>query len=514
MKKIIFTVIFIGAALGAVYLLSAPGNTAAAENTNAPVKQQYTCGMHPEIISDEPGYCPICGMKLTPKKDGAASSGSVTIDPVTTQNMGLKTVPAGYHTLSRAVRAFGKVTYREPNLYTVNLKINGWVEKLYVDYKGEQVSKGQPLLEIYSPELVAAQKEYLIAYKASMNNTEAAGNMRSLLEAARQRLLNWDISNDQLEQLEETGEVTRTMRISSPADGVVVVKKVSEGENLKAGAELYRVADLSSVWVVANVYEQDLPWVSLGQEATVVLPHLPGEKFTAAVSYVSPYLDENRQAEARLELNNPRALLKPGMYAEVTLHSVLSGDRLAAPRTAVIHSGVRELVYVATGEGAYEPRLITSGVVGEDDMVEVKSGLAAGEKVVVSGQFLLDSESRLSEAIGMDMSQHDHGGTVSLSEKKVQPTEEMPPAAMTGHEEHELSGIYTCPMPVHYHVLQYGEGTCPECGMKLVPVEETDNTGFYVCPMTEDRIVQKEPGRCSVCGMKLVKFEKDAGHDK
>ena len=514
MKKIIFTVIFIGAALGAVYLLSAPGNTAIAENTGTAVEQQYTCGMHPEIISDEPGYCPICEMKLTPKKDGAGKSGSVTIDPVTTRNMGLKTVPAGYRTLSRAVRSFGKVTYREPNLFTVNLKVNGWVEKLYVDYKGARVSKGQMLLEIYSPDLVAAQKEYLIAYKASMNNTQAAGNMQNLLEAARQRLRNWDISNEQLERLEETGEVTRTMRINSPADGVVIVKKVSEGEHLKTGAELYLIADLSSVWVVANVYEQDLPWVSLGREATVVLPHIPGEILTAKVSYVSPYLDENRQAEVRLELNNPAALLKPEMYAEVTLHSVLAGDRLAVPRTAVINSGVRELVYVASGEGAYEPRLIASGVVGEDDLVEIKSGLEAGEKVVVSGQFLLDSESRLNEAIGMDMSQHDHGGTVPLSDEKVQPTDEMHPAAGAGHEGHEPSGIYTCPMPVHFHVLRYGEGDCGECGMKLVPVEETDNAGFYACPMRECGVVQAEPGRCSVCGMKLVEFEKDTGHDK
>ncbi|MBN1213263.1 MAG: efflux RND transporter periplasmic adaptor subunit, partial [candidate division Zixibacteria bacterium] len=374
MKKYIFAVILISAALGAVYLFLAPGSTVVAKNNNNPVKRQYTCGMHPEIISDEPGYCPICGMKLTLKKDGTNSSVSVTIDPVTTRNMGLKTVPVDYLTLSRSVNAFGKVSYREPNLYTVNLKVNGWVEKLYVAFKGERVSKSQPLLEIYSPELMAAQKEYLIAYKASLNDTEAAGNMRSLLEAVRQRLLNWDISDDQLKRLEETGDISRTLSISSPAEGVVVDKKVSEGEYLKAGAELYRLADLSSVWVIASIYEQDLPWVSLGQKATIALPNLPGEKFKATVSYISPYLDERRLAEVRLELSNPRALLKPEMYAEVTLHSTLSGDRLAVPRAAVIHSGVRELVYVVSGEGAYEPRLITSGAVGEDDMVEVLSG--------------------------------------------------------------------------------------------------------------------------------------------
>jgi Cu(I)/Ag(I) efflux system membrane fusion protein len=265
MKKTILTVIFAGLVWFAAGLLPVPGSRVQAQDSKTPVKPQYTCSMHPEIISDEPGYCPICGMKLTLKKDVTAPSGSVTIDPVTIQNMGLKTVPVGNQSLSRAVRAFGKVTYREPNLYTVNLKVNGWVEKLYVDFKGDRVTRGQPLLEIYSPELVAAQKEYLIAYKASTGNPETAGNMQSLLEAARERLRNWDISDDQLDNLERTGEVSRTMMINSPADGVVVEKKVSEGDHLKPGAVLYSLSDLSRVWVVADVYEEDLPWVSLGQ---------------------------------------------------------------------------------------------------------------------------------------------------------------------------------------------------------------------------------------------------------
>jgi rubrerythrin len=256
----------------------------------------------------------------------------------------------------------------------------------------------------------------------------------------------------------------------------------------------------------------------------VTLPYLPGEKFTGTVSYISPYLDKARQAEVRLELNNSRSLLKPEMYAEVTLHSVLSGDPVTVPLSAVIHSGVRELVFVSSGKGVFEPREITTGVVGEDDMVEVKSGLAAGEMVVVSGQFLLDSESRLSEVVGDGEHQHNH--TPAKKKEDTMPAMKMDDGkTMTGHEEHaskepakeediKLSGIYTCPMPSHFHVLQYGPGTCPECGMKLVPVEETDNTDFYVCPMPQDSVVQKEPGNCPVCGMKLVKFEKETGHDK
>lgn len=483
-------------------------------------RQQYTCGMHPQIVADEPGYCPVCGMKLTPKKNGSGRTGMVTIDPVTVRNMGLKTVPVQNRTIVKSVRAFGEVTFRQPNINIVSVKFSGWAERLLVDYEGARVSRGQPMLEIYSPELVAAQKEILIARKAS----ESAGtvgdsdNMKEFLSAARKKLYNWDISDDQIDKLLEDGEISRTMVIRAPADGVVLHKNVIEGEQVKPGQKLYEIADISSVWVSALVYEQDLPWVNTGQPATVLVPSLPGKEFSATVSYVSPYLDERRQAEIRLEMNNPGNTLVPMTYAEVTFHSQLPGLVPAIPRSAIIHSGVRQTVFVSRGDGAYEPRVVTTGTVGDDDYVRVLSGLELGEQVVVSGQFLLDSESRLSESL-TDAPPHQGDMTSMTSSKNKYP---VPVAGEEGHEhnrtdkkeEFQFTGIYTCPMPEHFHVLQYGEGECSDCGMALVPVEETDNTGFYHCPMSQCRVVQAEPGCCSVCGMELVRYEKAVSNDK
>lgn len=501
MKTTIIALIALVIGFGAAYLLvPQTGNgTPSATETD---RQQFTCGMHPEIIADEPGYCPICSMKLTPKKNGAAPTGSLTIDPTTRQNMGLVTAAAMYQPLTRHIHAFGRIDYAEPRVHAVNVKINGWIEHLYVDYEGERVYKGQPLLEVYSPDLVAAQKEFLIAHAAG---DTSPGGMTDLLQAARKRLQNWDISDDQIEQLLATGEVTRTLKIRAPADGVIIVKKVSEGDNLRPGAELYRIADLSSVWVVAHVYEQDLPFVKVGQPATVHMPNLPGEELEGTVSYVSSFLDAGRQVEIRLDVPNSDYRLKPEMYAEVTLHAELPSERLAIPRAAVINSGARQVVYVASGRDSFEPRVVTTGAIGDGDLVEVRSGLTDNEQVVTSGQFLLDSESRLNEALG-GMHQHAH---TSGTDKGDENRHEATPA----FAEKERSGVYTCPMPEHYHVLQYGEGECFECSMKLVPIEDTDNKGVYVCPMPQDSVVSAAPGSCPKCGMNLVKHRPEAEHD-
>jgi len=497
MKTIIVAIAALVLGFGAAYTLI-PRSDNATQVTESTQKQQYTCGMHPEIISDEPGYCPICGMKLTPKKDGSGSEGSVRIDPTTTQNMGLVTTPVRYQSITRKVHAFGKIAFSEPLMYSVNLKIDGWIERLFVDHEGERVHKGQSLLEVYSPALVTAQREFLIAYESSQKmedslSDSSAGGMTDLMQASRMRLSNWDISSDQIERLQSSGKITRTMLILSPTDGIVTAKTVSEGDHLKPGSELYKIADLSTVWVIAHIYEQDLPFVSLGQEATVELPNLGGEKHTARVSYISPFLNTGRQVEIRLDLENGDYRLKPEMYAEVSIISELSGDRLAIPRSAVINSGTRQLVYVTSDESDYQLRVITTGAVGDDDLLEVRSGLSENELVVTSGQFLLDSESRLSEALAEGyQAGHDHGGDHDLHPSPA--------------EEQGLSGVYTCPMPSHAHVLQYDEGDCPECGMALVPVEETDNESVYVCPMRECAVVQNEPGRCPKCKMKLTEL--------
>lgn len=508
MKTTIFIIAALAAGFGLAYIVIPHGEAQPSTTGESAEVQQYTCGMHPEIISNEPGYCPICEMKLTPRKTGSGAAGSVTIDPVIKQNMGLVTTPVKYWTIKKQVHAFGKVAIAEPNRHTVNLKVDGWVERLVVDHEGERVHEGQPLLELYSPSLVAAQEEYLIAIKSGKSVSD-------LIMAARRRLANWDISEDQIERLESSGEITRTMTIHAPANGVVISKHVSEGDHLKPGAKLYEITDLSTVWVVAHIYEQDVPFIHLGQTARVVLPNTDGQEITAAISYLSPYLDAHSQVEIRLDMDNSDYRLMPEMYAEVSIESRLEGDQLVIPRSAVINSGVRQLTYVATGNDVYEPRVIVTGAVGDDDNVAILSGLSENELVVTSGQFLLDSESRLSESLANGRSAgHNHGEvheTHSVAPKKAT----IPPVANT--DEFVATGghdIYTCPMPQHYHVLQYGEGNCPECGMKLVPLAETDNHQVYVCPMTECGTVTNHSGTCDVCGMNLVRYQPEEDDDQ
>lgn len=461
--------------------------------------QLWTCGMHPEIISEEPGVCPICNMNLTPKKEAGAAASGVTIDPVTRQNMGLVTVRADYQTIERHVRAFGNIAYREPNRHSVNLKVGGWVERLFVNEVGEQVFEGQPLLELYAPDLVAAQREYLVA---SESHDVAA--LTDLSGAAADRLRNWDISQDQIDRLTSNEDIIRTMTIRAPAHGFIVSKMVNEGDHLAAGKSLYEIVDLSTVWVIAHVYEQDVPFVSIGQQALVSFPKSPGETYLGRVEYVAPFLGNERQIEVRITLDNEHLKLKPGMYAEVSLHQELPEQHLVIPRRAVINSGVREIVYIATSDDTYQARQVTTGVVGSGDLVQVTSGLTAGEQVVVSGQFLLDSESRLGEAIGG----HAHGshGTEEDNQGEHSQSHAQTDAA-------DPYDIHTCPMPQHFHVLNYGPGACPDCGMDLVPATETENTDIYVCPMPSCGVAESEPGTCPVCNMNLIKYEPESDHD-
>ncbi|MBD3168150.1 MAG: efflux RND transporter periplasmic adaptor subunit [candidate division Zixibacteria bacterium] len=496
MKNIIIITISLIIGFGAGYFIFVSGSNNAAKAVSDNT-QLYTCGMHPEIISEEPGYCPLCGMKLTPKKDGAGGNGSsITIDPVTTHNIGLTTETAQSRIITKTIRAFGKIEYAEPMVKTVNLKTSGWAEKLYIDYTGARVSKGQALLELYSPELVAAQREYLSALKNSANlkTVGTGGNFDpgELVEASLARLKNWDISEDQLKALETNGEITRNMVIRSPVNGIVIEKKINSGDHIMEGKSIYRIADVSEVWAVGYVYEQDFPFLEEGQMAEVRVPNLPGELYKGEITYISPFLNNKGQIEIRVNIPNRGLKLKPDMYAEINVNSTERSNQLSIPLKAVINSGTRRLVYVEAGEGAYQARAVKTGAVGDDDYVEILDGLTRGERVVTSGQFLLDSESRLSESLENNSRVYD-------------PSDE--------HAGEDLTGIYTCPMPEHYHILQYGEGKCEECGMDLIPVEHTNNKGFYHCPMAVCETISDEEGRCPDCGMFLVKYE-GGGDDK
>lgn len=387
-----------------------PGEEHAGESAaeHAEVKQQYTCAMHPFIIRDEPGNCPICGMILTPLKPGGGntqSANQIVIDAVTIQNMGVRLAPVERRSLSRTIRTVGLVAYDEPRQYSVNSKVEGWVEKLHVNATGQPVRQGQPLLEIYSPDLVAAQQEYLLALANSQRLAanpypEIAAGAGRLLEAASTRLSYWDIDEPQIAALTETGRIRKSMTLYSPNGGVVTMKKVVEGMRVMAGEELLQIADLSRVWVIAELYEHDLPLVKIGQTATVEIPSAPDRKLQGRITYIYPSVEnESRTVKARIEFANPGLELKPEMYANVVIATSAQGDALAVPGGAVLRSGKGATVFVALGEGRFEPRVVQTGMGDEAGNLQILSGLKEGEKVVTSAQFLLDSESRLQEVL-------------------------------------------------------------------------------------------------------------------
>ena len=366
--------------------------------------QYYTCGMHPWVILPKPGICPICQMDLTPL-DASKFSGEVTIDPLTVQNIGVRVQEVITGPLVKTIRTVGTVDYNEPLVKDVNIKVNGWIEKLNVDYLGAQVAQGQDLFDLYSPELYSAQEEYLLAYRNRDRVSadfvpEAARGAASLLEAARTRLEYFDITPEQIAELERTNVPAKTMTIRSPHTGVVIAKHANEGMKVDPGMQVYRIADLSKVWVLVTLYEYQLPYVQAGQSAVMTLSYIPGQRFEGKVVYIYPYLDKKtREVQVRMEFDNAEGLLKPGMFANVELQNTLARERTLAPREAIIDTGERQVAFVSFGEGKFEPRAVRKGIETGDGLVEVIDGLEPGEMVVTSGQFLIDSEANIRESL-------------------------------------------------------------------------------------------------------------------
>jgi Cu(I)/Ag(I) efflux system membrane fusion protein len=377
----------------------------------------YKDPMHPWYTSDKPGKAPDCGMDLVPVYEGESDVKGIKIDPVTVQNIGVKVEDVVKRRLDKVIRTNGKVDYDERKVYSVNTKVMGWVEKLYVDYTGKVVRKGEPLMEFYSPELVTTQEEYLqaLAYQKKLqesNLDEARKGSAELLESARRRLQYWDIPESEIRALEQRGTPKKTMTIFSPADGIVMDKMVRVGQNVMAGMEMYKIADLSTVWVLADIYQYELPWVKLGQTVDIELSYLPGKPFRGTITYLYPYLnEETKTAKARIEVRNTGTYdLKPDMFATVKIVSPLSVEAVVVPEQAIIRSGERNIAVIALGGGYFDPREVKLGVQSEG-YVQVLDGIKEGERIVVSSQFLIDSESNLKAAIsqmsghaGMDMS--------------------------------------------------------------------------------------------------------------
>jgi len=375
--------------------------------TNKKIKY-WVAPMDPTYIRNEPGKSPM-GMDLVPvyeeEGEDKEPASTIRIDPTTIQNMGVRVRTVKRKPLIKYIRTFGNITYDERRIYAVNTKFNGWIEKLHVDFIGETVTKGQPLFDIYSPELITAQEEYLLALEHNSSLKESPyedirKGAQRLVEASRTRLRYWDLSNQQIAALENTGEVQKILTIYSPATGVVIKKSAFQGHYVKAGEHQYDIADLSKVWVDVEVYEYEFPWIKKGMPAEMQLSYLPGKTFMGKVLYVYPFLSaKTRTAKLRLEFPNPDYQLKPDMYANVNLKSAVSEETLVVPQEAVIDSGVRKVVFVVLGKGKFQPREVKLGLEGNDDEFQVLEGLEENEQIVISGQFMLDSESRLREAI-------------------------------------------------------------------------------------------------------------------
>ncbi len=461
--------------------------------------EKYQCPMHPSIVQDHAGDCPICGMKLvkmssnstrtdnhatsaasgvavgerkalfyrspmnpkqtspTPSRDDmgmdyvpvyaddvsdnappVAGLATIDIDPSRQQLIGLSIAEAKQAKVGGAWRTVGRVVVDETRVHHVNLKVSGFVERVYVNFIGKQVYKGQPLFSLYSPELLAAQDEYLLALKTRGILSAASASPDSendtLVNASRRRLALWDLSEKTLDQIAQTREATKLITFYSPASGVITKKDVVQGMKLDAGAMPYEIVDLSTVWVVADVYESELRFVKEGMPATLTLNAFPNRDFNGKAVFIDPMLDPmTRTVKVRLTFPNPTKELKPEMFGEVVLKG-LPHDGVTVPIDAVIDSGTTHVVFVAVGNGKFSPRLVWLGD-SDDTQAEVVSGLAVGEKVVTRANFLVNSESRLRASLA----ELAGGSNKGLESARVLPHE--------GHEAHDSHGDHGAHSP-------------------------------------------------------------------
>ncbi len=487
--------------------LLGPAADARSENS----KTLYTCGMHPQVIQDHPGNCPICGMKLTPIRNGAgadtnaASSSAIAVDAATQQNMNLRTALVERGPLRKTIRTVGTIDYNETALADVTTHFKGWIEKLDVDATGQLVHRGQPLFEVHAPDIYDAQVAFL------QTVTNSFKKFKSVIAARKDAirvLKNFDVSDEQIAQIETNRTVLRTLTVPAPISGFVIEKDAVAGQMVDAGIKLYRIADLGIVWVIAQVYEQDLTFVQLGQEAVVKVSSLPDREFRGRVTFIYPTVDEKtRTARVRLEFENPGYYLKPGMFVSAQIQAELEPSAVLVPESAVLRSGAKNTVFVALAGGKFAARDVTLGVESENDLIQVTSGVNAGDRVVTSGQFLLDSESQLREAIDKLR------GSTAAPKAEVDVVRGTAAAVPTPAKAEPEATVYVCPMPEHVAIVYDHAGNCPICGMALVPVTPSalkkiqpgGKVLYYTCPMPEHASVHEDkPGKCPLCAMTLI----------
>lgn len=470
-------------------------------------KELWTCGMHPQVLKEEAGLCPICQMKLEPldlvQSGGSSMAGAggtpgagrkvkywwdpmmnppyiaqqagkspmgmdlipvyddevsggtaVKIDAVVVQNMGVRLASVTRGPIRRDVRAVGYLVEAEPNIRDVNLRVSGWVEKLHADTVGMALSKGSPLFELYSPEVQVGVEELIAARRSvgpasgAASDSPGSRSAKVMLDAVRRKLQLWGLDEQQIERLARMDAAPATVTFSSPIDGFLTQKMVVQGAAVKAGDQVLRIVDLSSVWLDTQVHAQDLAAVRLGQQVTATVEGVSGKQFEGKIVFVAPQVDpQTRTATVRVALPNNELTLRPGMFATAHLLAELATDALLVPREAVIDTGTRQVVFVAAGDGHFEPRLVKVGAEGDSGTVQVLQGLVAGEQVVTSGQFMLDAESRMREAIQKHLADRlavggkpaagvaqSHAGHSSPAVAATQPVSTAP----TGHAGHAL----------------------------------------------------------------------------
>ena len=493
--------------------------------------QLYTCGMHPDIISEEPGTCPICGMNLTPIKenissggkeiiywrapmdpneiydepgkskmgmdlvpvyaDEAGASGVVTIDATLQQNMNVKIVSVEKKKLANKIITNGVLTTDETKEYLVTTKVNGWIEKLYVNYTGQMVSKGEKLVDIYSPQLISAQQELLTAieYQNSTNGSsdkDIINSGRMLVDNAVQKLELLDVSKNEIDKLIESKEIKKYMPLYAPVSGTVLMKQVIEGEKILAGKQLLHIADLTKLWLKADIYESELNKINIGSTAKINFNYLPSKTYKGKISFIYPTVDpKTRVVKIRIDLSNLNGKLKPDMYANVEIEGKSLGDLPVISENSVIRSGEKNIVIKSLGNGKFKPVDIQLGGYS-DGYYQVLKGVQQGDKIVSSAQFMIDSESSLKAAVNMYDS-----GTNNNKMKE----------SSTRHsgDEHNKD---------NEDLLMNSEGndlSSPLIRNGIIDVESIDKNKdgkVFQDPMDWNVISDKE-GRCPICNMFL-----------
>lgn len=496
------------------------GGGTAAETEAA--KTQYHCPMHPTYVSDRPGQCPICKMDLVPmpaalgtggerrilyyrspmdpsirseapQKDAmgmdfvpvyedeasspvVAGRAMVALSPERRQLLGVRSEAVTRRHLDRTIRTVGRVAMDERRLHHVHTKYEAYVENLYVNFIGQMVRKGDHLAALYSPELVATQQEYLLAYRARQRLAQSgiasvAQGGTDLLEAARQRLLFWDVAPADIAELERTGQVQRTVDLHAELPGYVLQKSAVHGMRVTPADILFDIADLSAVWILADVYESDLATVELGMAAEVTLPYQPGRTWRGTVAFVNPIVDPGtRTVKVRIEVENGDYVLKPDMFADVVLRRDL-GDALFVPESAVLKAGDRPIVFLDLGDGRLAPRQIETGARVEGGYA-VFSGIAEGDRVVTSANFLIDSESSLKAVLSSMGAAPPAGPHAVHTPGPSAPAPAASPApaapAKARSSPPPNAAAYACPM--HPEVTSDKPGSCRICGMGLAPL--------------------------------------------